>query len=283
MKTLKIILWGINLLFIAYLAHAFATTAPMQNRDYQGVEKGNELFSQIQRQNNFYFYQEHFNYQVKVLKSDGLGEYNSIILNKLLKIKNLTNTYKSRINALSPDNEKNTSKIHSLLTDYAQEIKMMDTSFHRLHSLDWGNLRSIYSKQRLLQKTHSSIFQDDMDRFSQIVAQWSFRGSSVNFVFDKIMLMANEQSRIITEGENYEADLFLCYISKNFFIMHSNLNSGEISVENDVANISIPAQANIFDENGECKKKWKAEITIATAKKNTIYILEREYIVRKKK
>jgi hypothetical protein len=94
--------------------------------------------------------------------------------------------------------------------------------------------------------------------------------------------MANGQSEMIIEGENYEANLFFCSSNKTFFVINSKINSGEISVEKDISYISIPAHATIFDENGECKKKWKAEITTATAAKDTTYLIEREYTVKRK-
>lgn len=104
----------------------------------------------------------------------------------------------------------------------------------------------------------------------------------ITITFDKIILMANGQSDIIVEGENYEANLLFCYGYKTFFVINSKIDSGEISVEKDISYINIPAQTTTFDENGECKKKWKAEITIATTSRDTTYIIEREYTVKKK-
>jgi hypothetical protein len=285
MKKISYLLWATCLFLVVYLGFALSDTGTMHWKDIEQIEAGNETTQQMWKVNTLHFQKEEFDYYTKILRSESRNEddFLSKILYKILTINNIKNKSFKELESLQPQNPKNLKEIHSLLSDYTHEIKSLDTVLQKIGSLDSGRYQLLYSKNNVVQNAHFEVFKNDIQRFYEIAVQRCLYNRCIlSIKFDKITALSISKSKIIEEGSDYEAYLLLVDISVKPYHVQATFDGKLLEVKDYIYPISFIANAEKFDVNGECRKKWQAKITVADAFKDTTYLIEKEYIIKRK-
>lgn len=104
----------------------------------------------------------------------------------------------------------------------------------------------------------------------------------VDVKFDKIVAMANAESKIVAAGTMYKAKLFLAASASNI-VPRMSSTAGPVKLENGgIGHIEFKASGSAYDKDGNEKKSWKGAITIKTTRgTDTTFSVEEEYIVAK--
>ncbi len=94
--------------------------------------------------------------------------------------------------------------------------------------------------------------------------------------FDKILVMAKPESKYVAAGTNYKADLFLA-ASSTAVDPEMFINGEPVNVEDGFGKIEFRATAGNFDNNGQAKRSFVAEINY----NDSTFRQEIEYVVVK--
>jgi hypothetical protein len=100
--------------------------------------------------------------------------------------------------------------------------------------------------------------------------------------FSKLKPYLNVPSNIIEEGENYRAELTFVAPGESFNNISMKANGKPITLNNSIGEVIIEAKADKFDSKGLAKKTWKGEISFRIYGKDTTFVIEKEYYVKKK-
>lgn len=285
MKALKFFIWTLNLLLLAYLGFTFSGTALMKRKDVTQIEAGNKLMislNHIEDIRNKKLVEE----RQKVVEREGNRPSDTHYFDLARLSLNQTKILKKQLADLKYINKENINIINSLLVNYENKVLLDTAAKKQLQGFSAVNIDIAIGSFPLIQEAHRICLQNLIERVnSKILEILSKKTTVIDVRFDKTIAMAVPKESIITEGEEYHADLLL--VNTDFYIYHvdATLDSQPLFPKEGECYypISFPATADHFDENGECRKKWTAEITIANAFKDTTYFIEREYIIKRKK
>ncbi|MCU0390703.1 MAG: gliding motility protein GldM [Thermoflexibacter sp.] len=109
----------------------------------------------------------------------------------------------------------------------------------------------------------------------------STKVGQVDVKFDKIVAMANAESKVVAAGTMYKATLFLAASASNIVPKMSS-SVGAVKLENGIGHIEFKASGSNYDKEGNEKKSWQGAITIRTTRgTDTTFKVEQEYVVAK--
>lgn len=115
----------------------------------------------------------------------------------------------------------------------------------------------------------------------------TFISKKINFIdfqFDRVMPLIVAQKLLLTEGERYEADIFVVAASSSQ-PLKVELEEGTLLEENGIYKIKFKAKAepDEYDANGLATKMLKGKVVVAlpTGRDTTLFF-EEPYIVRKR-
>ncbi|MGB0521804.1 MAG: gliding motility protein GldM [Flammeovirgaceae bacterium] len=116
---------------------------------------------------------------------------------------------------------------------------------------------------------------------SKALAVLSEKVGAKDLIFDKIVAVVAPESRYVTAGTPYKANVFVAaYSSTANPEMSSNMGTIKVG-DNGSGAIQFVASANDYDELGQAKRRWTGEIKVATPKGDTILTIDETYTVVK--
>ncbi len=99
--------------------------------------------------------------------------------------------------------------------------------------------------------------------------------------FDNIFAMYRADSRVVAAGTKYVADLFLAASSSAIKPTMSRDGSPLVVSADGKGKVEFTATGGSYDNEGNCKKKWKGSITFKNKGKDTTFIIDADYVVAK--
>lgn len=288
MKTLSHFFWLVNALFAAYLGFTLVITKPMQAKDYQNIEQHISIVDSLLTTTKSIDKKLHRHIENTVEK-EGNRSLDVAYLRKVAFTISKGDSTSKKLATFKQVNQSNVNEVNALMKRYEQFLVATDTAVAKsikpaFSSASWYKT----SPNPYLQKVEIANYQMIVKKLkNESVEILSKKVVDVSMNYPRIFTNAIPKNNIIEEGKLYESIMFLSVKPSNFlFIQNVKLNGKNLSDDEyykGTLNISLPATADHFDENGECRKKWTAEITIANAFKDTTYFIEREYIIKRKK
>jgi hypothetical protein len=100
--------------------------------------------------------------------------------------------------------------------------------------------------------------------------------------FSKLKPYVIVASNVIEEGEKYQAELSFVTLGESWNNLSMKANGKSITVHNGIGEVIIEAKTDKFDSEGLAKKTWKGEISFRIYGKDTTFVIEKEYYVKKK-
>jgi hypothetical protein len=287
MKTTINIFWVINAVLAICLGFALAVSSPIQKRDYQIFDKGIALVDSLKKIDKMV--SKHlFRRMEKSVEDEGNRSIDVVYLKGAFRAIYLTDSINTELARLQKVDKNNQVIFRKLITQYVQKLAEIDTSIAKYGAdfLVLPHRNKIGSNQNFqrLEIANYQYFvhgagQKSLSAMSKKVGE-GYEG------FLKLSTQAFPETNTVEIGQMYEATMLLgikpTYI---YSPVNVRLNGNTVS-EDDYykgkLNFSLPTTTEKFDENGECRKKWRMEITIMKPLKDTTYIVEKEYIIKKK-
>lgn len=288
-NKIKTLFWIANVLLLGKILLYLFSTAPMQEEDYQKLEKSNQTFHKLLRVANFfgddeiYLFSKHNDYEVEKMqqtkiaykkKLDSLTHYlkqPEITQNELISFAKNYRIYLSNLDT-------------AIRTDiWGKEMRWLTSDF-----LDNSPYPDIMSE---IKNSHHSIkevftiiaFSDLHKLYGHAINTFPLRTSNNLFLQPyRLNVFVMPKTNVVLEGGVYEAEVFVgqrvCYYV-------------DIDVENDdtplyqtsfeAKGISFVAKGTDFDSQGMSKQYWQGKITVPTVRGDTILNVRHYYKVQK--
>lgn len=290
MKTLFPFFWLINALFAGYLGIALQGTTSMQVKDYEGINKGIVIIDSLQIITKARS-QKSFEKMYKNTEDEGVRPTDVAYLKKAFKVISMRDTTNKKLYHFGKFNQNNYFKINELVNNYELSLLTLDTAVQRsitplIRNINEGKI-STKSEFQKLQIANIQCYTQKLE--VNATSSLTKKVGDCCCGFRKILVLPIPESRIVEEGQEYKARMVLIRtggygytFAKNVKINNNpDLGGTAVVQENEI--ISFPAKADKYDAHGQHKRKWTAEITMRHPLSDSIYTIEREYIIKKKK
>jgi gliding motility-associated protein GldM len=117
---------------------------------------------------------------------------------------------------------------------------------------------------------------------AEVLAALAKEVGAADLKFDNVYAMVRPKSSVIAAGTKYEADLFLG-ASASSITPTMTMEGREVVVDAATkrGKIIFTASGGAYDKEGNAKKRWKGAIKFNFKGKDTVFVVEEEYIVAK--
>ena len=286
MKITTILLWAINALFAGYLVSILITSQAMQSSDYQFFDRGIALIENLQKISNS-ANRRMMRIAEDIVEKEGNRSMDVIFLKKMEQIIVWADSANTQLENLDKSDYK-ALVLLDLARKYNKKLANIDTAI--VKSID-----TVFSNPVWYATTENPNFKKLQIINNQIIIK-NNRDIAFNSLMKKIgygscgflgwRVISITKSNLVDLGKEYESILVLGWEkTSNLSITNVRFNGKNIPEENYYTGkfeVVFPVTAITFDPNGECRKTWKAEITIAKPLKDTTYVIEKEYIIKRK-